>query len=208
MSQKNQNIEIDWEKIPGCTGNIYDTDPRLVGWMLTHGPPVPGIEEIKNKVFVYKNTKGNIIEAPENQFVKDPSDKNTQGMESQLKGGLLTRIIQTVEPQPAKEPLTRIAQPVERQPGLSPAARTAQSVEQQPARENKRQRRILPAIEAAKSGSQSLSPNKRVIKSNDLYNALSPEQKEVHDFVTKQKKNVFYSGSAGKIAMKNRLIVY
>lgn len=155
MSEDSE-IECDWKTIPGCVGTVYDPNPLAKNWILLHGPDIPAIQHLKNKLTV--NTKS--------------SKRN------------ITQTEAVVEP--------------ERDP---PAEISTDVCKQKASDTNKRQRRVLPTV--GSGNPQAVinifaKPVNKIVESNWLYDTLSIEQKEIHDFVILKKKNVFYSGSAGK----------
>lgn len=274
MSQKKIAEEIDWKKIPNCTGTIYDPDPSLEGWMLVHGPLIPAIQAYKNKVFVNnkrcrteepedlpieippKTTKTHSTLAPLNNVKRQrrvlplvgqvqtlqSSLPNVQSVVSQSKSTTLPTIKQAVKSQSTtfsagiqtKKSDQPIVEPVESlQLSTTPSCTVTQSLEPQPTKnvlsktthgsgsteeplpdirsfkkvvpnkekalDPQRSRRVLPNIGQTALNFGHESAFRKTTESTELYESLSPEQKEIHDFVVREKKNVFYSGSAGNI---------
>ncbi|KAG2204550.1 hypothetical protein INT47_012609 [Mucor saturninus] len=267
MSQHHIAQGSEWKNIPQCTGTVYDSDSRLKGWMLVHGPPIPAIQAYKNKVFVStKRTHSEELEIsqaePRPTIAESPSaiahrpevkrqrrtlPKIGQPQTAcpaihpptitqpapQSKANPLFAIIRPSQPplitdlptlQKHKKELSAVKQVESPQLTATPPQATTQSLVSQPAQpahdslapgptkplpdtqsfqrvvpnENKapsqpRVKRVLPKIGQATS----IASRQPAWKSNELYEKLSIDQKQIHDFVIKEKKNVFFSGSAG-----------
>ncbi|GAA5811117.1 hypothetical protein MFLAVUS_004546 [Mucor flavus] len=47
-----QHSGESWRNIPNCIGTVYDPNPLANGWILRHGPDIPALNELKNKLIV------------------------------------------------------------------------------------------------------------------------------------------------------------
>ncbi|KAI9254351.1 hypothetical protein EDC94DRAFT_618573 [Helicostylum pulchrum] len=47
-----QDSEESWRNIPNCIGTVYDPNPLADGWIVRHGPDIPALNELKNKLIV------------------------------------------------------------------------------------------------------------------------------------------------------------
>lgn len=218
----------EWRENPDCVGAIYDPNPQLEGWILMCVPNTPQFNLLKNRVFTttppVKKRKIDFPNSMPTLTTYEAKDKSSAEIEELVSSGAGTvDLTRSNTPFAASKTAATATSTTDNIISAAPTTpskprRKSTIMTANPSNTNKLAldlrtpatpapgKRVLPNLDQNKSSSSNWrrpahSPSQIAILAADAkrqYDALSSEQKEVHDYTTKQRRNVFFTGSAGK----------